>query len=309
MARFMTIEKSRAKTSLNGSRHELPAVFGASNGTSGHSSARTLRVSVVIPARNEAQSLPYVLAKIPAWVHEVILVDGLSIDDTIGVAKLNFPQIRIVHQTGKGKGNALREGFYNATGDVIIALDADGSMDPAEIDRFVDLLEVGFDFVRGSRMLPGGSSEDLTRLRRFGNWAFRTITNALNGSRYTDFCYGYFAVRRSAVEILDLRSNGFEIETEINIRAHRAGLRTGEVPSSEYVRRHGISQLSTFKDGLRILLTIGRASLDRQARAKSESRAPHSRLNGRRPDLGARVPASLDGEQLDGHHPRDSQGA
>ncbi|TMB64552.1 MAG: glycosyltransferase family 2 protein, partial [Chloroflexi bacterium] len=147
---------------------------GSRNGTNGHHPPAGLRVSVVIPARNEAKSLPHVLSKVPRWVHEVILVDGLSVDDTSRVAKLELPAIRIVEQTGKGKGNALREGFVACTGDVVVALDADGSMDPGEIDRFVKVLAEGYDYVKGSRMLPGASSSDLTLLRTAGNWMFRT---------------------------------------------------------------------------------------------------------------------------------------
>jgi glycosyltransferase involved in cell wall biosynthesis len=226
--------------------------------------AKNLRVSVVIPARNEAESLPHVLPKLPHWVHEVILVDGLSVDDTSAVAKLQLPAIRIVEQTGRGKGNALREGFLNCTGDVVVAIDADGSMDPCEMDRYVELLAMGFDYVKGSRMLPGGSSEDLTGIRRIGNWMFRTVTNLLNGSRYSDLCYGYFAFRRGTVDALELTSDGFEIETEINIKAHRAGLRIAEVPSIEEVRRYGASQLSAIRDGFRILFTILRTSFGRQ---------------------------------------------
>jgi hypothetical protein len=115
-------------------------------------------------------------------------------------------------------------------------------------------------------MLSGGSSTDLTGMRRFGNWVFRTLTNLMTGSRYSDLCYGYFAFRRGTVDALDLRADGFEIETEINVRAHRAGLRITEVPSAEALRLHGTSQLSAFKDGLRILFTIFRTSLDGQRR-------------------------------------------
>ena len=90
---------------------------------------------------------------------------------------------------------------------------------------------------------------------------FRTLTNLITGSRYSDLCYGYFAFRRGTVDALNLRSDGFEIETEINIRAHRAGLRIAEVPSCETERHHGSSQLHALRDGLRILFTIARASL------------------------------------------------
>src|SRR6058998_2153306 len=87
-------------------------------------------VSVVIPAMNEAENLPYVLPRIPAWVHEVILVDGNSTDGTVEVARQLWAGIRIVRQQGRGKGAALRSGFAAATGDIIVMLDADGSTDP-----------------------------------------------------------------------------------------------------------------------------------------------------------------------------------
>lgn len=301
----MTLEKSRIST--NGFHPELPTPPKPIDGKRIHGATSNLRVSVVIPARNEAEALPFVLEKIPPWVYEVILVDGLSVDETVAVAKRKLPQIRIVHQTGRGKGNALREGFYNATGDVIIALDADGSMDPTEIIRFVDLLEVGFDYVKGSRMMAGGSSEDLTRFRRFGNWVFRTLTNAINGSRFSDLCYGYFAVRRNAVDRLDLRADGFEIETEINIRAHRAGLRIGEVPSSEFMRTHGTSQLSSFKDGFRILATIFRTSFRRSGTA-DQDRALEARVSDLRNGATGHVPITMDADRPDMHLPRDTSG-
>ena len=303
----MTLEKTRVNT--NGLHPKHPTAPIPAREASSVAAAGTLRVTVVIPARNEAESLPYVLEKIPSWVHEVILVDGLSIDETVEVARRNLPQIRIVHQTGKGKGNALREGFYNATGDVIVSLDADGSMDPGEMNRFVELIELGFDYVKGSRMMPGGSSEDLTTIRRIGNWFFRTITNTISGSRFSDLCYGYFAVRRNAIDLLDLRADGFEIETEINIRAHRAGLRVGEVPSSEFARRHGTSQLSAFKDGVRILATIFRTSLGRQATVAEEDRVLHDGMSVLRRDLAAQVHISVDSDQADPHRPRDPSGA
>jgi len=275
---------------------------GHHNGTNGHHAPANLRVSVVIPARNEAKSLPHVLGKMPPWVHEVILVDGLSVDDTSRVAKLELPAIRIVEQTGRGKGNALREGFVHCTGDVVVALDADGSMDPGEMDRFVEVLADGYDYVKGSRMLPGASSSDLTPFRSVGNWIFRTLTNVITGSRYSDLCYGYFAFRRGTVDALDLRSDGFEIETEINIRAHRAGLRIAEVASCETERHHGSSQLHALRDGLRILFTICRASVG--ARDKIESSAA---LAGSEAMVPVPVPVPIDSENSHGQNglPRD----
>ena len=101
------------------------------------------RVSVVIPALNEAGNLPHVLPLIPRGVHEVILVDGQSTDGTATVARGLLPRIRLVQQHGPGKGSALRTGFAAATGEIIVMLDADGSTDPREIPVFVDALTHG----------------------------------------------------------------------------------------------------------------------------------------------------------------------
>jgi hypothetical protein len=148
---------------------------------------------------------------------------------------------------------------------VIVAIDADGSMDPAEMSLFVALLALGFDYVKGSRMLPEGGSCDLTLFRRLGNWAFRTLTNLIHRSRFTDLCYGYFAFRRGTVDALPLRSDDFAIETEINIKAWRAGLRIMEVPSREFDRIEGRSGLRPFGDGWRILGAIFRELFSNRA--------------------------------------------
>jgi GT2 family glycosyltransferase len=100
-------------------------------------------VSVIIPALNEARNLPHVLGRLPEGIDEVILVDGRSTDDTVAVARRLRPDVRVVEQTRKGKGNALACGFDAATGDIIVMIDADGSTDPAEIPRFVDALVAG----------------------------------------------------------------------------------------------------------------------------------------------------------------------
>ena len=207
-------------------------------------------------------SLPYVVRRLPPWLHEVIVVDGLSRDATSEVARLYLPTVRVVSQSGRGKGNALREGFVHCTGDIVVALDADGSMNPEEIPLIVAFLESGFDYVKGSRMLKGGSSVDLTRFRWFGNWLFKTLTNFVHATDYTDLCYGYFGFRRGTIDRLDLRSSGVEIETEISIKAHHAGLRTAEIPSSQSARHDGASNLSAIRDGWRILGTIFRAAVE-----------------------------------------------
>jgi glycosyltransferase involved in cell wall biosynthesis len=221
------------------------------------------RVSVVIPARNEAANLRVVLAALPP-VYEVVLVDGSSVDDTVAVARELRPDVRVIQQTRKGKGNALACGFAAVRGDIIVMLDADGSADPAEISRYVDALVAGADFAKGTRFADGGGSSDLTGLRTWGNKMLNLTVNVLYGTRYTDLCYGYNAFWTRCLPVLDLDAgsvvedkklwgDGFEVETIINTRIARAKLAVVEVPSFELERIHGVSNLNTWRDGFRVL--------------------------------------------------------
>jgi len=214
------------------------------------------QVSVVIPTLNEALNLPLVLAEIPADTYEVVIVDGLSTDGTPDVARAVRPDAKIVMQTGRGKGDALRCGFEAASGDILVMLDADGSADPAEIPRFVQALLGGADFAKGTRFRESGGSSDITPLRRAGNRALSGTVNALFRTSYSDLCYGYNAFWRHCLPAMNVDCTGFEIETLINIRVGRAGLSVEEIPSFERDRIHGQSNLRTFRDGARVLRTI-----------------------------------------------------
>jgi glycosyltransferase involved in cell wall biosynthesis len=216
------------------------------------------RVSVVIPTLNEERNLPHVLDRVPAWIDEVIIVDGLSTDDTVGVARRCRPDVEIVLESTPGKGAALRAGFAAATGDILVMLDADGSADPAEIPRFMETLAEGADFAKGTRFLEQGGSADLTPLRGLGNHVLTGTVNALFGTSYSDLCYGYNAFWRHCLPTLQIDCSGFEVETLINIRVSRAGLDVREVPSFERERIHGESNLRTWRDGARVLRTIVR---------------------------------------------------
>ena len=227
-------------------------------------------VSIVIPAKNEALNLPHVLGALDDNYHEIFLVDGGSTDETVQVARELRPDITIIGQTRKGKGNALACGFQSATGDFIVMLDADGSTDPSEIPRFVEALKEGADFAKGSRFMPGAGSSDISRLRQFGNYLLNKVVNVLYGTRYTDLCYGYNAFRRDCLGVMALDGgeadncdattmlwgDGFEVETLINVRIAKAGLRVAEVPSFEKSRHFGASNLNAFSDGIRVLRTI-----------------------------------------------------
>lgn len=226
-------------------------------------------VSVVVPALNEARNLEIILPQLPE-VHEVILVDGNSVDDTVEVARRILPDVKVVTQTRKGKGNALVCGFQAATGDIIVMFDADCSADPAEIPAFVQTLIDGADFAKGSRQVSGGGSEDLTVIRNLGNRSLNVLSNMMLGTQYTELCYGYNAFWTDVLPSLSLPSptaamvgnngkvwgDGFEIETLLTCRVAAAELKVVEVPSVEKLRVHGESNLNAVSDGLRVLRTI-----------------------------------------------------
>jgi glycosyltransferase involved in cell wall biosynthesis len=223
-------------------------------------------VSIIIPTLNEARNLPHVFGHLPDGIHEIIVVDGNSTDDTCEVARRLRPDTRIITQNRSGKGNALACGFAAATGQIIVMLDADGSADAGEIPFFVQALVGGADFAKGTRFGPGGGSSDLTRLRTWGNRLLMAMVNRAYGTAYSDLCYGFNVFWRRHLPVLMLDSttpgtkrlwgDGFEIETLIAIRVAVARLAVVEVPSFEHSRIHGASNLTAFGDGLRVLRTI-----------------------------------------------------
>ena len=241
-----------------------------------------MRLSVVIPTKNEAESIGWVLENLPAHVDEVIVVDGRSTDRTVDAALAVRPDARIVMERRPGKGAAIRAGFAAARGDYIVMIDADGSMDPAEIDRCLAALRDRrdpqhggrYDLVKGSRFLRGGGTADMSPIRQFGNDVLRRCVNTLYGVEFSDFCYGLIATRRDCVAALDLKRDGFEIEAEILLRAIAAGLRIGEVASLEAPRLYGESNLSAWRDGRRVLKTILAERLMGDSAAAAAARRP-----------------------------------
>ncbi|HXR14344.1 MAG TPA: glycosyltransferase family 2 protein [Solirubrobacteraceae bacterium] len=262
-----------------------------------------------MPTLNEAANLPHVLPLIPDFVDEVVLVDGHSDDATVAIARAIRPDIRVVLQDRRGKGNALACGFAAASGDIIVMLDADGSTDPKEIPRFVAALLAGSDFAKGSRYVDGGASTDITRLRSAGNRALALAVNVLFRTRYTDLCYGYNAFWRHCLPYMNVTCDGFEVETLIHVRMARAGLSVTEVGSVEHARLYGESKLNALRDGLRVLRTIVRERARQQrgerhsdgwrpsfrelAQGESIQVAPQRADSGPRHGVHAHAPAAL----------------
>ncbi len=213
-------------------------------------------ISLVVPTLNEALNIKEVFSNIPEFVDEVIVVDGNSTDGTRDEILRIRKDAKIIMEKPRGKGSAIRTGFENATGDLIIMMDADGSHDPKEIPRLLEPVLDGYEASKGSRLLPGGGSDDFTPFRRLGNNIFVAMVNIMYGAHYTDLCYGYRAFKREALEKLNCISNGFEIETEQSVLMRKKSVKVKEVPSFEARRRYGNSNLNSIRDGCRILNVI-----------------------------------------------------
>lgn len=214
------------------------------------------KVSVVVPTLNEVLNIKDVFSNIPGFVDEIVVVDGNSNDGTIEEILKYRSDAKIVVEKPRGKGAAMKLGFEKSTGDLIVMMDADGSHDPEEIARLLEPVLDGYDVAKGSRMLPGGGSDDFTLFRKFGNKIFVNMVNLMYGARYTDLCYGYRAFKREALLELPCKSKGFDIETEQSILIKKTRLKVKEVPSYEAKRKNGRSNLNTLKDGWKIFIMI-----------------------------------------------------
>ncbi len=215
-------------------------------------------VSVVIPTfreeKNIAKLLKGVKGQLSGYRHEIIIVDDVrSKDKAARIAK--SMGARVLYDN-VGKGSALIKGLESAKGDVLISMDADLSNEPKELRLLIDAIDIGYDICTGSRFIIGGGSEDIPPIRIFGNKFFVFLVNLVFHANYTDMCYGYRSFRKGVLEKLGLEEKGFGIETEINIKAIKKGLKVVEVPSTEKRRAAGEGKLRTFRDGWVILKTI-----------------------------------------------------
>lgn len=232
-----------------------------------------LTLSVIIPTWNEAGNIAHVLSQL-ARFDDIVIVDGMSEDGTVDLARAVRPDVRVIERRPRGKGDALRAGFAEATGDVIVIMDADGSMDPNEVEVFVSMISVGFDLVKGSRLAVGGGSHDLTLIRWAGNKALCGLANQLFHTKWTDLCYGYLAFRRDCLPRLALTADGFEIESQILSNAALAGLRVAEIPSVELPRLTGESHLIARRDGVRIAKAMLAARYSPRAKRSAAALRP-----------------------------------
>ena len=211
------------------------------------------KVSALIPTLNEEGNIKDTILNLPDFIDEVIIIDGYSKDKTAEIAKKL--KAKVIFDKGK-KGSALIQGAKEAKGDILLAIDADGSHKFSELRLFSEAINAGYDFAFGSRFILGGGTSDMTLTRRLGNKFFVILVNLIYDCHFTDLCYGYRAFSKDAFLKLKLKSVGFEIETEMSIRAIQEKCKIIEIPSFEGKRIKGEGKLKTFKDGFRIFKTI-----------------------------------------------------
>lgn len=231
-----------------------------------------LRIAVIIPARNEAEALPLVIADIPAWVDRVIVADNGSTDGSADAAR--DAGAEVVEESRAGYGRACMAGIRAAgDADILVFLDGDHSDFPARMSDLVDPIRAGrADMVIGSRALGQAERGALTPQQRYGNTLACALIRIFWGFRYTDL--GPFrAIRRDALLALDMREMTYGWTVEMQIAALRHGLAVIEVPVN-YRCRIGVSKISgtlrgVVSAGTRILLVIAREAL----RSVSQGRA------------------------------------
>lgn len=223
-----------------------------------HNTSKSPKITVIIPTFNEEKNLSHVVPRIPSIVDEVLLVDGHSIDKTVALAKDLCPNIKVIFQDGKGKGNAITCGAKAAIGDYFLVLDADGSQLAEEISLYVEKAKEGYDLVKGSRYLPGAGSTDESFLRKILIKVAQTIANKLWNTNFSDICYGMFLIDRQKYLSLDIKAGGFDIEWELMAKASRNKLKIAEVPAKEENRLHGKSHLLWWRDGWTIAKAVFR---------------------------------------------------
>lgn len=210
-------------------------------------------ISAIICAKNEEKNIYDVLQETRLYVDEILVIDGHSTDNTRTVAE--SVGARVVAEKGKGKGAAIRTGIGEASGDVIVFLDADGSHDPRDIPRLIEpIINNTYDHVTGSRML-GGSDElhgDLGKfMRMVGSDIITLGINYRFNVRLTDSQNGFRAIRTSVAKALSLKENITTIEQEMIIKTLQLGYRMGEVSTHEYARKSGVSHINVGRASFR----------------------------------------------------------
>ena len=223
-------------------------------------SLASCKIICFVPTLNESITVTEVIRKAKPFVHQVVVIDGHSRDDTVELASQTG--VDVIYQEGTGKGMAVRTGLDKYFADIYVTIDGDATYDALEMNKLIQpLINDEADMVIGSRLQGNMEEGSISRINTLGNKLFNALINVLFRGQITDSQSGFRAFTRKVVDACSLSAEGFEIETELTIQALKHGLRVLDVPIT-YGRRRGTpSKLSALKDGFRIFKTIIRCSL------------------------------------------------
>ncbi|MCS4503426.1 glycosyltransferase family 2 protein [Arhodomonas aquaeolei] len=211
------------------------------------------RISVIIPARDESDSIASVLSGVTEVVPdaEIIVIDDGSQDATVERASQYATRVLSIPYS-IGNGGAIKTGARHAHGDILVLMDADGQHDPRDIPRLVERLESGYDMVVGARR--NGSQANLGR--GLANWAYNKLASYMTGHDVKDLTSGFrVAYKKIFTEFMHLLPNGFSYPTTITMAFFRAGFTVAYIPITA-TRRTGRSHVRPLRDGLRFLIII-----------------------------------------------------
>ena len=211
-------------------------------------------ITLVIPAKNEPESLPKVLDELKEYNIKKIIV--MSNEDVSTLNSIKKYDEKILFQTGKGFGNALREGINSVTTKYFCVFNADGSFDPSDLHELKQKLINGSDFVFSSRYIEGAGSEDDTFLTSVGNFFFTKLCNILFNLKISDVLYTYVMGSAEAFKNLDMKYDDFSFCVELPIKAKKKKFILIDFPSFERSRIAGVKKVNEFRDGFFILISI-----------------------------------------------------
>lgn len=213
------------------------------------------KTSVILPAKNESAALAQLLPKLRQHVSgaEIIVVDDGSTDDTIAICRA-YDVMVITHPYCKGNGAAIKSGARNATGEILVFMDADAQHNPEDISRLLAKLDEGYDMVVGARNRTGQAS----RHRGLANAFYNRLASWMVGHTVEDLTSGFRVVRREKfLEFLYLLPNGFSYPTTITMAFFRAGYAVSYESINVQQRMTGTeSHVRLWRDGIRFLLII-----------------------------------------------------
>ncbi len=208
-------------------------------------------LSLIIPAKNESDSLPIVLEELKKFDCKIIVI--LESSDVKTINSIKDFNCELIYQSDKGYGNALIDGINNVKTEYLCIFNADGSFDPNDLNRMLTICKNDLDFVFASRYLKNAGSDDDTFLTVIGNFIFTLIGKIFFSLRLSDILYTFLLGKTSSFKRLDLKSNDFCLCVEMPIKAKRLKMKYSDTPSFERKRIAGEKKVSEFRDGFKIL--------------------------------------------------------